>query len=96
MMMNTDNIYELHPVDGRKSFYGKAIVEEKPNGDRVLFSYMTPIILKKKNGDLIRLYDGWSATTGRHIAAFCGLNKKEFMALHYVNPTSRLFAVMNK
>lgn len=46
--------YELIPNDGRKSFYGKAVV----------------II-----GD-----DG-SATTGRHINAFCGLNKAAYIAL---------------
>lgn len=28
-----------------------------------------------------RLWGGWSATTGRHIAAFCGMNKKEFTNL---------------
>ena len=30
---------------------------------------------------LVRLWDGWSATTGRHIKAFCGLNKAAYMAL---------------
>lgn len=52
-----------------------------PNGDKVLFSYDTKILTKKANGDLIRHWLGWSATTGRHIAAFCGLNKKQFEAL---------------
>lgn len=33
------------------------------------------------NGNVIRLWDVWSATTGRHIASFCGLNKKEFLNL---------------
>lgn len=33
------------------------------------------------NGNVIRLWNGWSATTGRHIASFCGLNKKEFLNL---------------
>lgn len=74
--------YELTPIDGRKSFYGKAIVTVDNNGTETLYSYGTPIIKRDSSGNLERLYAGWSATTGRHIRAFCGLNKKEFMALH--------------
>ena len=72
--------YELIPTDGRKSFYGKAHVIEK-NGVKTLISYTTPVAKINKNGQIYRLWDGWSATTGRHIAAFCGLNKREFTAL---------------
>lgn len=74
-------IYELIPTDGRKSFYGKALVDLAPNGSQTLYSYGTAIIIKTADGKLMKLWDGWSATTGRHIAAFCGLNKKAFMAL---------------
>lgn len=73
--------YELIPDDGRKSFYGKAIVTVEESGKKTLFSYGTPIIELDSNGQLTRLYGGWSATTGRHIKAFCGLNKSAFMAL---------------
>ena len=75
--------YDLEPNNGRQSFYGKARVKREPNGDEVLYSYNTPIIKKTKDGDLIRLYDDWSATTGRHIAAFCGLNKRQFFDVPY-------------
>ena len=71
--------YELIPTDGRKSFYGKAIVEE--NGTETLYSYNTPIITRLVSGELVKLWNGWTATTGRHIAAFCGLNKTEYMNL---------------
>ena len=74
--------YELSPIDGRKSFYGKAIVEID-NGSETLYSYGTPVIKRDPLGNLERLYDGWSSTTGRHIKAFCGLNKKEFFDLPY-------------
>lgn len=74
-------IYELRPVDGRKSFYGKALVMLDNDGGETLYSYNTPIIKKAVNGDLTRLYAGWSMTTGRHIKAFCGLDKAGFMAL---------------
>ena len=83
MKMDVNRIYELRPKDGRKSFYGKAIVETKQNGDEVLYSYLTPILIRKRSGELVRVYNDWSATTGRHIAAFCGLGKKDFMSIPY-------------
>lgn len=73
--------YELSTNDSRKSFYGKAKVRIDDDGTETLFSYETPIIEKKADGSLNRLWYGWSSTTGRHIKAFCGLNKKQFEAL---------------
>lgn len=73
--------YELIPHDGRKSFYGKAIVEVAQDGTETLYSYNTPIIKRLVSGELVKLWSGWSTTTGRHIAAFCGLNKAEYMSL---------------
>ena len=73
---------ELIPTNGRKSFYGKAIVEVDDYGVETLFSYLTPIIKKFPNGTLKRLYDEEpSLTTVTHIKSFCGLTKREFMAL---------------
>lgn len=73
--------YELQPINNRKSFYGKAIVTIDDSGMETLYSYNTPIIKRDKNGELKRLYDGWTLTTGNHIKSFCGLNKKEFLEL---------------
>ena len=73
--------YELIPKDGRKSFYGKAVVEMADDGSETLYSYGTPIVKKTADGDLVKLWNGWSATTGRHINAFCGLNKAAYIAL---------------
>lgn len=73
--------YELIPNDGRKSFYGKAVVEVADDGSETLYSYNTAIIKRTAAGELVKLWDGWSATTGRHISAFCGLNKAGYMAL---------------
>lgn len=74
-------IYELTPTDGHKSFYGKAVVQIEENGTETLLSYGTPIIKRLVSGELVKLGDGWTATTGRHIRAFCGLNKADFMSL---------------
>lgn len=74
-------LYELKPIDGRKSFYGKAVVMIDGTTETLL-SYNTPIVRRDTTtGALTRLWCGWSATTGRHIAAFCGMNKAAFTAL---------------
>ena len=76
-------IYELKPTAGQKqrSFYGKASVIIDEHGGKMLLSYGKPIIKKDSTGAYIRLYDGYTATTGRHIRAFCGMNKADFMRL---------------
>ena len=63
------NIYELTPTNNRKSFYGKAKVIEKENGDIELRSYET-IVARIRNGKFERLWDGYSATTMNHINSF--------------------------
>ena len=55
--------------DVQKSFYGKAKVIELDNGDIELTSYNT-IVCRIHNGIFQRLWDGYSATTMRHINAF--------------------------
>lgn len=81
--------YELIPADGRKSFYGKAVVDVEDNGAETLYSYGTAIVKRLVSGELVRLWDGWTATTGRHINAFCGLKKAAFMALPLKMPAKK-------
>ena len=76
--------YYLEPKDGRKSFYRKAIVHQLGNGTEQLQSYETIVVTRRPDGSMVRHWGNWSATTGRHVAAFCGLNKKQYMALPYV------------
>ena len=73
--------YELMSTNGRKSFYGKAIIKRFVDGSEVLQSYTTDVIRKTAEGVFIRLWSGWSATTGTHIKSYCGMSKKEFMEL---------------
>ena len=79
--MKTTRVYELMPIDSRKSFYGKATVHIQEDSSEILVSYNIPIVQRFSDGTLKRLWSGWSMTTGRHIKAFCGLCKKEFEAL---------------
>lgn len=73
--------YELMPNDGRKSFYGKAFVEIDNEGNETLYSYGTRILTRRPDGKMVKHWDGWSATTGRHIKAFCNLNKAQYSVL---------------
>ena len=74
-------IYELLPTNGQKSFYGKARVEIDENGNKTLYSYDTKILTITAEGEYLKHWNDWSATTGKHIKAFCGLNKKEFLKI---------------
>ena len=60
----------------------KERVFKDSNGDEFLISYDT-IVLTKHGGKLYRTWDDWSATTGRHIKEYCGLNKKQYLELEY-------------
>ena len=81
--VNMIEIYELRPTreQGQESFYGKALVHVDEDGTETLYSYNTPIISRKPNGQLKRLWFKYSQTTGKHIKAFCGLSKQEFESL---------------
>lgn len=85
--------YDLMPIDGRKSFYGKARVKVADDGSETLYSYETKIITRTPSGEFVKHWGGWSATTGRHIKAFCGLNKAEYMKLpHTITPAEKAAA----
>ena len=73
--------YELTPATSQKSFYGKANVYIMQDGTTFLRSYATIVAGIDKDGNIHRYWGGWSATTGKHIASFCGMNKKAFTAL---------------
>lgn len=61
--------YDLNPNDSHKSFYGKAVVREFEHAF-VLISYKTPVVAVDKSGKIHRLWNGYSATTMRHVNAF--------------------------
>lgn len=79
--MKMINEYYLEPKGTRKSFGDKAVVKEYENGDKILFSYLTPVLKKTKEGKLIRLWDGYSATTGRHVKSFAGITGDDFKSM---------------
>ena len=72
-------LFELKPINGRKSFNGLCTVIENDN-DYTLYSYNTPILkYMKTTKKLTRIWDGWSQTTQNHINSFLdflGINEK--------------------
>lgn len=64
--------FYLIPNNNRKSFYNKATVIEKDNGDIELKSYNT-IVARISKGKFERLWNGYSQTTMNHINAFINL-----------------------
>lgn len=75
--------YELMPLEeqSQTSFYRKAIVIVNEDLSETLYSYGTKIITKYDDGTLEKHWNSWTNTTGKHIKAFCGLNKKQYIEL---------------
>ena len=68
---NAERIFELSPqYDSRKSFYGKAKVVVKDNGDYVLYSYDTPVATVRNGKRVPEEEYKASQTTNRHIKEF--------------------------
>ena len=86
--------YEVIPQNGRKSFYGKAIVTEE-NGIRTLTSYTTDVARIDTKGRFTRLWDGYSVTTMNHVNSFrimCGLepiSKREWLMIQVEDDNTR-------
>ena len=67
-----ERYYDLTPQkkDSRKSFYGKAKVVDKGNGEYELISYNTPVACVKDGKVVYADLRKYSATTDRHIREF--------------------------
>ena len=69
--IKAERIFELSPqYDSRKSFYGKAQVAMKDNGDYVLYSYGTPVATVRNGKRVPEEEYKASQTTNRHIKEF--------------------------
>ena len=77
--LKEEPVVDLEPdYDSRKSFYGKARVDVRPDGTQVLWSYNTPVcMIKDGKATLLKKgYLGWasSQTTLRHVKEFLKQN----------------------
>lgn len=70
--------FECPCLDNRKSFYGKAIIEkwefDQGNPIQCLISYSTQVCKINHKGEFIKLWNGYSNTTMRHINSFRLMN----------------------
>lgn len=70
--LDKDELKQLrafHRGEGRTRIDDRASVEIV-NGCPVLVSYWTKVA-RVEGGKLVRMWDGWSATTAKHITEFC-------------------------
>lgn len=68
-MLVNGKFFELSAAGtSQKSFYGKATVIE--NGNEILLKSYNTIVCKIVDGNFVKLWDGYSNTTARHINAF--------------------------
>lgn len=64
-------MFDLPVMRGcEKSFYGKAKVIEQDNGEKVLQSYNTWVCKITSCGEFVRMWNGYSVTTMRHVNSF--------------------------
>lgn len=89
-------IFDL-PATSQKSYYGKAKIIRSEKA-RYLLSYDTIICRLSFGGEFRKLWDGWSATTAKHINDFMkftkfgrGFNKKEWENLDYFPATGVIY-----
>lgn len=83
--------------NGDKSFYGKARIAhvESKSGRiyEILISYNTAVCMLDSAGRFVRLWNGYSATTAKHIARFMnryglhGVNKADWLNMPIGKPS---------
>lgn len=73
------DIYE--PPCDRKGWYGKCSVYVAENGEKALRSYGTLVMTQDADGVLHRHWNGWSATTARHIRQTFGVSTKTWKSM---------------
>lgn len=78
-------VSELLPANGQRSFNHRAHILQDATGNLQLLSYETIVAsFDPQTKELKKLWNGYSATTQKHINAFCdycgieGFNKKEW------------------
>ena len=77
-------MYGLLNEKGETMRCGNPTIIIDDDGTEHLYSYDTEILRKDKAGKIWRVWTGWSQTTGKHIRAYCGLNKSGYDALDFV------------
>lgn len=77
--INRETILAIKPVDGRKSFYGKAHVHVDEKGNELLTSYGSIVAEYDRATNKVRVKGWYSTTTMRHINSFLARHGKPTM-----------------
>lgn len=67
------SVEDLNGGNVQRSFYGKARIANYENGGKLLtflISYNTAVAMLDSKGRFVRLWNGYSATTAKHLARF--------------------------
>lgn len=75
--------YGILNEKGQNFSSGCPVVVIDDDGTEHLISYNTEILRKDTKGNITRVWTGWSQTTGKHIKAYCGLNKAGYDKLPF-------------
>lgn len=64
-------------IDKKQFRFMNAYIKYFDNGAEILQSWSTDVVLRKKNGELVRLWDGWSVMTNKQVKAYCGKSLRD-------------------
>lgn len=68
--------WEIYGQYSSTNYGAHALVFELPDGRAVWFSYKTPVAFRGQDGKRYVRVNDWSTTTGKHLNAIDGGNKK--------------------
>lgn len=93
--LSVTSVSALIPNDSHVSFNNKAFVIVLSNGVRLLQSYSTIVACINTSGKLVKLWNDWSATTGRHLSAFSAdyRGKKDWLKMPFDNKAYKKYVL---
>lgn len=59
-------------IERKRLNYMQAYIKYYDDGSQILQSYNTDVVKRTPDGQYIRLWGSWSATTNKHVHAYCG------------------------
>lgn len=64
-------------IDKKQFRSMNAYIKYFDNGAEIFQSWSTDVVLRKKNGELVRLWAGWSVMTNKQVKAYCGKSLRD-------------------
>ena len=64
-------------IDKKQFRSMNAYIKYCDNGDEIFQSWSTDVVLRKKNGELVRLWYDWSVCTNKQVKTYCGKSLRD-------------------